>query len=186
MLKEEIIESNYLTYIKFCKACNFYSESFFGELGEKLKKSPYSIYNNKVGCYKGGLIDLSLKIALIALELGKIKLNKENDFSKNYNLDRDKIIKIAFLSQIGKTDLFIENNNLKEKYSFNDLLLPLKTSERSILYCNKFNIKLEEDEFQAILNLDKDSQDLQSKFFTKPLGFILKEAVNIVEFTERN
>ena len=76
-------------------------------------------------------------------------------------------------------DAYIENTeDWKIKrgnmYDFNDKLVSMRPSERSIFYATSCGVELTELEYQAILNYDKDDADKSAKWHTEDLGQILK------------
>ena len=68
---------------------------------------------------------------------------------------------------------------------FSENLPCLKTGELSIIMCIDFDIQLAEDEFEAILYLDK-KDDEQSKYFANTSSKILKMANEFAEIERKN
>ena len=165
------LTKNLETYKSKFIAYNFYSEEFFNDFSELLMTAPYSKDLN--GNYLGGLINTTLKIAKNILAFNTQLGNK---------YPTDLLIKTVFLSQIGKVEMFVWDGNT---INFNQNLVALKSSEHSIRLCSKYNIPLEPEVFQAIINLDKEF-DKQAKFFSTPLSGLLKHATEWTEFLEKN
>lgn len=162
----EVYKSKFIKY-------GFYSEEFFNDFSEKLKLAPYSKDLN--GNYPGGMINMTLNITKNILAFNVQLGNKYSD---------DILIKTVFLSQISKAEMFIfdvENKTI----NFNSKLIALKSSEHSLRLCNKYNIKVEDEIFQAIVNLDKEF-DKQAKFFSTPLSGLLKHVTEWTEFVDKN
>ncbi|MCK5343115.1 MAG: hypothetical protein KAR20_06910, partial [Candidatus Heimdallarchaeota archaeon] len=61
-------------------------------------------------------------------------------------------------------------------YEYNEELISMRVSERSIYYCMDNNVKLTEEEYQSILNYDKGDDDKQSKWYGSTLSTLLRQA----------
>jgi hypothetical protein len=61
----------------------------------------------------------------------------------------------------------------------------MKISERSLFYCNQYGIKLSDVEFQAIMNFEKTDEDRQSRWYGNMLGIILKQAIELAIYEEK-
>jgi hypothetical protein len=102
------------------------------------------------------------------------------------------ILKCVFLSQIGKVFLFCPNQNdwqrktLGKMYEFCDNLISLKVGERSVRYATKYGVELTEEEFQTILNTDKDSDDKMVKYHSSNLSHIIKLGFELSILEEKN
>ena len=172
LTKEEIVK-NTTKFLKTARKYGILNEEFEEFLGEDLIKSPASTKDSTYNAFEGGLIDHILRVMKKAY-----KLNEE--LLPEMQQPIESIIKVVYLHQIGKTKMFVPqtDNWLREKrgqyYEFKDDLKPIKVSERSIYFINKFGIELTEVEYSAILNYDKD--DMQSEHHNTILGDILKIA----------
>ena len=169
--------TNYTRLINKFKQYDCYSESFAKEYGDLFMNSPSGINENNSLTYEGGLMDYIIKVISKSLLLNKCLKESEQ-------VEERKIIRVGLLHAIGKTGLFIKNENdidiLRGNiYKYNNKLTPLKVGERSILMAMECGIKLSSDEFQAIINHDKEN-DEQAKYFTCNLGVILKTAIEFV------
>jgi predicted cupin superfamily sugar epimerase len=107
-------------------------------------------------------------------------------------IPKEKLIKTVFLSQIGKVFMFKENPsewhrlNQGKLYVYNqDDKVALRVGERSVYYATKYGISLEEDEYQAIINLDKDSEDKMAKWHSSIMGQILKQGFELALIEEK-
>lgn len=155
MLSEEQILDNKKIFLEKNKEYNILSDELIDFLGESLFTAPASTSKDLFFAYPGGLISFILKSATNAIKINK--LLKESIRHSNLS-----ILRVIFISQIGKTFLFKFNTNewqvknLGKIYEFNNELLPIKYTERSLYYINKFNIKIEENELNAILNFENE------------------------------
>ena len=68
-------------------------------------------------------------------------------------------------------------------YEFNEDLVSMRIGERSIYYCMMNGVKLNEEEYQAIVNYDKSDDDKQSRWYSSPLSTILRQGneLSIIE-----
>ena len=96
------------------------------------------------------------------------------------------------MSQIGKVFLFVPNesewhrNKLGKMYEFNDELVSMRVGERSAYYCSLHGVKLNEEEYQTIVNSDKGDNDLQSKYHSTPLAQIVKQGFELAIFEQKH
>lgn len=161
----------------------FITDELYEYLGEDLWSSPASTTLQLHNCFPGGLIDHILKVTGYAIKINdtlpeKLKVNKES------------IIKVCFLHQIGKIKLYLLNDvdwEIKRGilYKFNEELVSMKVSERSLFYCNQYGVKLSDVEFQAIMNFEKTDEDRQSRWYGNMLGIILKQAIELAIYEEK-
>ena len=84
-----------------------------------------------------------------------------------FPIDEKSLVKVCLLHQIGKTKMFIENDDswgLKRgfKYKFAETEGVLKVGERSLCICSNAGIKFTPIEFEAMRVLDKDGDELKS------------------------
>jgi hypothetical protein len=134
--------------------------------------------------FPGGLLDHSIKVAKYAVYLNKV-------IPKEMQMDVSSVLKVSFLSEIGKSFLFKpcksewHVNNLGKYYEYNEDIISLKVGERSLLYALQNGVKLTEEESQAILNHDKPDDDKQNRWYTNKLGQILKQATDLAILEEK-
>ena len=89
-------------------------------------------------------------------------------------------MRVLLLQHISKAQMFVpqrESWKLKKGilYDFNDdLNAILKLGERTLYLCQKYNIKLSEEEFEAIKCIDKTED--KSDYMLSPLCAIVKYA----------
>lgn len=77
----------------------------------------------------------------------------------------------------------IEKKGIAYKYAKSDVAL--KMGARSILLCQEMGIQFTPEEFEAMLILDKDDNDLQSKFYSNALSVIVKQANELTHLNNR-
>jgi hypothetical protein len=154
-------------------------------LGEEFYSSPASVSLDMYGCYPGGLVDHILKICKYAILVNE----KLPEFMKSKD---EQILKICILSQIGKTYLYKPNNNewqrkVGKMYEYNNKEnIALRCGERSVFYCLSNGVKLTEEEYQIILDIDKEQSDKLLKYSTNPLYHILKIGFDLAVLEEKN
>lgn len=185
MLKEEKINENYLLFIKYLEKYNCYSQEMDNEIGELIKRSPYSIYTMYGGAYDGGLIDITLN----NLCKNGFKIN-ENAFGRNSGdkiqntflyVNPSMLMRCLLLINLSKSIMFTKQHNTwkasnGQPYEFNpNLTTKLKTGERTLYLCQKYDIKLSEEEYEAISNFDNNENG--GEIYQSPLSSIIKSAM---------
>jgi hypothetical protein len=184
MLSTQQLESNKQKFLETNEKYDIFTPELLDFLGDELYIAPASPMLDMFGCYPGGLLNHLIKSCKYSIQINDllpetIKQNKES------------IIKCVFLSQIGKVFLFKPNpsewhrKNLGKMYEFNDEMVSLKTGERSVYYAINHGVKLKETEFQAIVNLDKDETDKQSKYYSEALTNIVKQGIELAIIDEK-
>lgn len=177
MLSEERINANYLMFINKLQKYNCYSEEMMNEMGERIKNASYSLSLDFGGAYRGGLIDITLNVLCkVGYMLNNNCMGATNGFPL-LSVNNDMLMRVLLLVNIAKADMFtIQTNEYKRKngmpYEFVDTRTKLKIGERSLFLCQKYGIKLEEDEFEAFLSLDRE--DDKGERFNSPLFTMVK------------
>jgi hypothetical protein len=175
-LKPEQIVKNTKKYFQTAQEHGFMNDDLMKNLGEEFIKAPASTMKDLHNAFEGGLIDHLLRVTKFAVSIN------DSVLPDNLKLDKKTIIKVCFLYQIGKANLYVpctsewHRTNQGKMYEFNNDLLSMRIGERSVYYVLGNNIPLTEEEYQAIINHDKDDSDKQSKYHTSMLGTILKMA----------
>lgn len=177
MLDKDKILKNATKYFETGIKNGFITDELITFLGEDFVKAPASTQIDYHYCYEGGLIDMCLKITKNAISINEI-------LPENLKINKESLIKVCLLHQIGKAHLFkpLESKWHNEKgimYEFNEGLTSMSVGERSIFYLLSYGIKLSEEEFQAIINHSKDNSDKQAKYFSSTLSIILKQAIEL-------
>lgn len=185
MLSEERLNQNYLMFINRMEKYGCKSEELLNDLGVKLRYATYNRNEEDGGCYDGALIDVTLNM------LCKIGYQiNENVFGANSNptqqhillhCDSKSLMKVLLLLNVSRAEMYepeTEQWKLKKGmlYRFSDSLnTTLKTGARTIYLCQKYNIKLTEEEFEALLYFDEED-DIPEKF-RKPLCVLVRTAI---------
>lgn len=108
-----------------------------------------------------------------------------------FPIDEKSLVKVCLLHQIGKTKMFIENDDswgIKRgfKYKFAETEGVLKVGERSLCICGNAGIKFTPIEFEAMRVLDKDGDELKSsKHLINILSLIVLQANELAYAIEK-
>jgi len=185
MLNKEQIESNKSKFLETNSRYKIFNQDLLDFLGEEYFIAPSSLSLDMFGCYPGGLLNVCFKAAKFAI--------KTNDIlPDNMKQNPTSILKCVFLSQIGKSFLFKPNpsewhrKNLGKMYEFTDSEVSMKSNERSIHYILKFGIQLSEEEFQTILNSDKENEDKSIKYRASNLSNVVRIGFELAILEEKN
>ena len=184
MLSIKQLESNKKKFLETNEKYIIFSPSLLSFLGEDFFTCPASSKLDMYGCYPGGLLNHLIKVAKYSVKINDI-------LPDDLKLPVSSIIKVVFLSQIGKVFLFCPNQNeweiknLGKIYEFCPSDISMKVGERSIFYILQHGGQINETEYQAILNLDKDSTDKLAKYFSEPLTQIIRQGVELAIMEEK-
>jgi len=184
MLTIPQLEHNKAKFIETNQKYNIMTKELEDFLGDALYTSPASTTLSMVGCYPGGLLNHTIKACKYAVKVNDI-------LPETLKQPVSSIVKVVFLSQIGKVFMFCpvtEEWKLKQgkMYDFCDDTVRLRVGERSIYYATNYGVKLTEEEYQAILNLDKDDEDKMAKYFSSPLTQVIKWGFELAIMEEKN
>ncbi len=174
-ISNEQIIKNTTKYFETAQKYGFMTDEFMKFLGEAFIKAPASTMKSMNNAFEGGLIDHLLRVTKHAISINGI-------LPETLQLPKESIIKVCLLHQIGKAQLFTpctsewHIKNQGKMYEFNEELLSFRVGERSVYYALTNGVTLTDAEYQAILNYDKSDTDKQAKYYTEPLGILLKQA----------
>lgn len=185
MITEEIKNKNFRLFLSKLNNIGIDSSKVEEVLGESLLNGSFSISNENGCAYEGSL----LHVVLRTLTPFAIKLNEL--LPEEHRVNQQSIVKVCLLSHISKCRMFEKNDNQWEiekkgityKYAKSDVAL--KMGARSILLCQEMGIQFTPEEFEAMLILDKDDNDLQSKFYSNALSVIVKQANELTHLNNR-
>ena len=195
-ITEEKINKNYLLWIDCLKKYDCDSEELIDEYGDAIKTASFAMNETSGGAYQGSLLDIVLsKLCVIASHIN------ENAFGVNdkgkikhpfLQVDKNSLMKVLLLQHIAKADMFIPSTeqwkiNKGMFYEFNpNTQTALKLGERSIFLCQKYGIKLTEEEYDAMKICDKEEDKNNS--FTTPLAELVKIAnqLTAIEIYQKN
>jgi hypothetical protein len=184
MLSAQQIETNKKKFLETSEKYGVMNAELLAFLGEDIFIAPAAATLDAYGCHPGGLVNHLLKACKYAIQVSDL-------LPANLQVAKESIIKATLLSQIGKTFLFRPNpsdwhrKNLGKMYEYNDDLVSMRVGERSAYYALNHGIKLNETEFQAIINSDKESDDKMAKFFSADLTNIIKHGVELAILEEK-
>lgn len=175
MLSEEKIKLNYSVFLNKLEKYNCLTEKLKqdDEFNNKLMNASAFVNEDSGGAYAGSLIEHANRVAVIAYKINE-------SLAKEVQISSDSIVRVSYLFGISKA-IMLEVNTVEYEikrgklYRFANNLPAIKASELSIYLCNKYDIELTQEEFEAILIIDKDC-DIQSKIFSSVLANIIKSA----------
>lgn len=184
MLTEQQLEKNKNFFLKTNEKYGIMTESLLDFLGEDFYIAPASTSSHMVGAYPGGLLQHLIRAC-------KYAINVNDVMPENLKQDVSTIVKCTFLSQIGKVFSYVMNSDewsIKhgKMYDYRDDTVRLRIGERSVYYALTYGVSLCETEFQSIVNMDKDSEDKMSQYYSEPLTYILKYGFEIATMEEKN
>lgn len=185
MISKDRIEKNKNKFLEVNETYKIFTKELEDFLGDDFYHCPASPSLDLYGAYPGGLLDHLLKVCKYTLLINDILPEK-------IRLEKNKIVKTVFLSQIGKVFLFKLNDsewhrvNLGKMYKYQtEGMAAMKVGERSAYYAMNYGCKLEEDEYQAIINADKDSDDKMAKWYSSILTQLMKQGFELALIEEK-
>jgi len=177
MLTQEKINTNFVQYVKRLEKYDCYSESLMNDLGEDIKNCSFSMNEDSGSAYQGSMVDVVLNVLCkIAYNINEKAFENEPNLKVNMNM----LMRVLLLQHIAKAQMFVpqrESWKLKKGflYDFNDnLKAVLKLGERTIFLCQKYGIKLNEEEYEALRYIDKT--DDKTDYLASPLCILVKTA----------
>ena len=183
-LSKEKKESNLQRYVSKLQEYNIYSEEMITDLGNKLMDAPFNIREENGGAYFGGLLDIVLnQLCAIGTYINERAFgmnDKGNVLYPYLYVNKDKLIRVLLLQHIGKCELFVpetEDWRIKKGMLFNfndDSNVRLKLGQYSLFICQKYGIKLTNDEYEALSSID--SEESHYDMYNSPLTTVVKLA----------
>lgn len=171
-LEQEKIVANTKKYFDTATKFGFMNDELMSFLGTAFIQAPASTMESLHNAFEGGLIDHLLRVANYA-----VKIN--NSLPDDERVPQDSLLKVCFLHQIGKANLYTpctsdwHRKNQGKMYEFNDNVVSMRVSERSVYYALSHGITLSEEEYSAILMFDK-TDDKMAEYHNSMLGDLLK------------
>lgn len=171
MTQEQIVK-NAKKYFDTATKLGFMTDELIACLGEEFIKAPASPMNTHNNSFEGGLIEHLLKVTKYAVCIN-------DSLPEDERVNKDSLVKVCLLHQIGKAKLFQINTsewhvkNQGKNYVYSNDLTPMKVGERSVFYALSNGVKLTDEEFSAILLFDK-VDDGMANFHNTMLGDLLK------------
>jgi hypothetical protein len=178
MLSKEKILANKKVFFEANAAHRIFTDELLEFLGEEYFTAPASTMKSLHNAFPGGLLDHSMKVCRHMIHLNRV-------LPKEMQVPEASIYKVAFLSEIGKTFLYklctskwhIENQG--KMYEFKDDMVSMRVGERSAYYALKYGVQLTEEEYQAIINIDKPLDDMQAKWHSSTIAQLLRQAIDL-------
>ena len=185
MISEELKSKNINLFFNKLNNLGIDTEKMEATLKDKLENASFSMNADSNCAYDGSLIHIVLRtFTPIAIKLNEI-------LPEEIRVDLKSLIKVCLLINISKSEMFVKNDNQWEVekrgilYKYAKSEVALKMGARSILLCQELGITFTPEEFEAMLILDKDDSDLQSKFYSNPLSVIIKQANELTHLNNR-
>jgi hypothetical protein len=171
-LEQERIVANTKKYFDTATKLGFMNDELTTFLGEDFIKAPATNMADFHNAFEGGLIEHLLNVAKYAVLINK-------SLPEDEKVDQNSLVKVCLLHQIGKAKLYKpcesewHRKNQGKMYEFNNDLISMRISERSIYYITSHGVNLTEEEYAAILNFDK-TDDKMAEFHNSMIGELLK------------
>lgn len=184
MITEQKINTNYLAYIKRLEKYGVYSEEMMNDLGELIKNASFSIKDEQGGAYQGAMIDVVLNVLCkIGYEINEKAFGDDENVSHpTLKCNMDMLMRVLLLQHIAKCEMFVPQRDSYQikrgnLYTWNENIeiRGLKLGERTLYLCQKYGIKLNETEYDAIKIIDKEEGE-NSLFYISPLAAIVRAA----------
>lgn len=168
-LNNELIEKNYLIFIKKLNQLGVDTTLLDEKLGEKIKHATFNLTSGD-----GTLLHVIMRV----LTPNAIKLSELNPFDNTpqeiINFNKDSLIKVCLLSHLSKAEMF-QKGKKEGTYEYAPYPYALKMGLRSVVLCNECGITLTAEEIEAMTILDRETEE-QTKFFSSPLAQLTKIA----------
>lgn len=184
MLTIEKINSNFVAYTKRLEKYGVYSEEMMNDMGDLIKDASFGMQEESGAAYQGSMIDVVLNtLCKIGYEINEKCFGGTDKVEHPLmKVNLDMLMRVLLLQHIAKCEMFVPQREQywirKGKlYEFNDKLdiTGMKLGERSLYLCQKYGIKLNEVEYDAMKSIDKTDDD-KSLFFISPLAAIVRAA----------
>lgn len=180
MLTQEKINANFVTYCNKLEKYGCYSEEMMKAIGDGIKNCPFGMSEDGGGAYQGGMVDVVLhNLCKLAHNINEYGFGGEKTNHPLLKVNCNMLFKVLLLQHIAKAEMFVctrEQWKIKKGifYDFNETLKSkLKLGERSIYLCQKYGIKLEEEEYEAMRSIDKTDEN-KGEVFCSPLCILVK------------
>lgn len=183
-MKKDVMVKNYANYrdrlekILGAVVTDTLIESLGGD--DVVLNATYSNLLDSGSAYDGSFIKNVLKLTAMAVNLNDL-------LPEELRVEKESIVKVGLLSQIGKIVMLTKNDNNWEVvnrgmvYKYNVLDGALRTGERSIMLAMNAGVKFSPIEFEAMGILDRNPEDDNyKKYFSSPLSTIIRQAAELI------
>lgn len=177
------INANYLLFMQYLKKYDCYSEEMIKDIGDKIKIAPYSKEVEYGGAEPGSLIEVTLyKLCKIGAQINNKALGKNSGDTVSHPylcVSQYMLMRVLLLMNLAKAEIFepvTEDWKMRRgiMYDFAEMKTKMKLGQRSLYMCQKYGIKLSEEEFDAFSTID--ISDETGERFLSPLYAIVKTA----------
>jgi hypothetical protein len=179
-LTNEIIEKNFNLFKTKIESFGVSEGTLSNVFGDKLKTATFAMDAKSGAAMDGSLLNIVLRLLIpTALKINDV-------LSDDLKVSKEKIVKVGLLQHLSKAFMFEKNDNQWEiekrglVYKFTPSKYALKLGARSIAVANELGVSLTEEDIEAMLCLDKDVNDEQSKLHSSPLAVVMRQANEIV------
>jgi hypothetical protein len=185
MLSKEQITWNQEKFKELNEKHNIFTESLSNFLGEGFFLAPASTMLSLHNACPGGLLDHLIKTCRYMIHLNRA-------LPQSLQVAEASVYKVAFLSEIGKTFLYTpcqskwHRENQGKMYEFKEDMTHMRVGERSAYYALRNGVELSEEEYQAIVNIDKPLDDKQAKWYGSTLSQLLRQATELAIMVEKH
>ena len=157
-MKMEIIKKNWATFKTILNRLDDDNiNGMLDKIGERICLAPANPNNKRYGCYPGGIVVTSTKLAKAMQAL--------NEFHGN-PVDIKSVYKIGLLHDIGRIGTLSDDwllpqdsdwhrEKLGNEFKVNFDLPKMTHLQRTMFLLNQFQVKLTEEEFAALVSLDE-------------------------------
>lgn len=166
MISAEKINLNYTRWIDYLKKYDCYSDKMIEEIGNNIKNAPFGLTESSGGAYQGGLLNVVLNnLCVLGTHINEYAfgLNDKQKYKHPFLVvNMHMLIRVLLLQHISKSQLFVYNKSewkakRGQPYDFNDeITTSMRCGDRSVYLCQKYGIKLTEEEYEAMKIIDKD------------------------------
>lgn len=177
MLESTVLEKNYVIFKKkLQECCGEINLDKLSSIEEKIKKASFSLTNENNTAYDGSLLQLVLRTLI------PYAININNLLPQEIRVEQSSIVKVGLLSHLAKCEMFVPNDNewerekLGKNFVYSNYDCALKLGMRSIILARELGIDFTPSEYEAMIVLDRDTNDKQSEFYSSQLSTILKQA----------
>jgi hypothetical protein len=144
--------------------------------GEKIENATFTPNGDFGNAYEGSF----LEILLMTLTPFAVKMNEL--FKEEKRVDKDSLVKVCLLHQIGKAIMMVPNDNewevskLKKIFKYTDDNPSIKTGLMSVWMCQECGINLTMGEIEAMTANDVDPSEPMYRYHSSTMANIIKAA----------
>jgi len=184
-LTTEQVTKNAQTFFKTGEKYGFTNEKLIELIGDKLIKAPATMTDEGYNSFDGGLI-----AHIIDLTGHALKINDSLPEDKRVN--KESLIKVCFLHQIGKFDMFVKQDSdwhIKRglNYKFNDATPAMTVANCTVSALSEAKLfeSLEQNEREAIMLIPTDIGHRKLNHECERIAGLVKSATIIAILQEK-